>query len=466
MKRNTLRKLVFLFFLIASVATQAQEFTVDGVIYCIDNSQEVWINGYTEDIPQHLIIPEIVNNGDASYHVTAINAGSFENCKELVSITIPNNIIELEGYTFEDCINLSSVTLPDKLTKIHGGAFMNCKNLTSITIPSSVTEIGTEAFWGTGLTSINIPNNVSSVIPGAFSGCRKLETIMVESGNKVYDSRNNCNAIIETESNKLITGCQNTIIPNGVTCIEQYAFCDCSNLNRIIIPSSVNNIMSAAFFNCYGLTSIQVESGNKVYDSRNNCNAIIETKTSSLILGCPTTIIPNSVKNIGTYAFANYSDITSISIPNSVKLIYYSAFSGCRSLQSIVLPQNLGLIANSAFTGCSGIKDVYCYAEDAPQTNITFYNHAFSESSYTEARLHVPASSIEKYRNASVWNEFKEIVALTDNDPTPTGVKHIHSDNMIKKRYYSLDGKNYTKPQRGLNIIHQSNGTNKKLIMK
>lgn len=128
--------------------------------------------------------------------------------------------------------------------------FHGCK-FTSILISTSVTRIKSEAFYGcTGLTSITIPNSVTSIGRRAFRYCSNLSSIIIESGNKRYDSRNSCNAIVETSSNRLITGCKNTTIPNSVTSIGSEAFRGCNGLISITIPDSVTSIGSEAFSDC------------------------------------------------------------------------------------------------------------------------------------------------------------------------------------------------------------------------
>ena len=237
--------------------------------------------------------------------------------------------------------------------------FVSCPNNYKghYTIQEGVTCIGEEAFYKcSGLTSITIPNSVTIIGEDAFRGCSGLTSIIVESGNTTYDSRNGCNAIIETATNTLVVGCQSTIIPNSATSIGWAAFAYCSGLTSVTIPNSVTSIGGWTFSNCSDLTSIVVESGNTTYDSRNGCNAIIETATNTLVVGCQSTIIPNSVTSIGDGAFEGCSGLTSVTIGNSVTSIGENAFDECDALQTIFVP--LGQKARFAAMGLPAAKIV------------------------------------------------------------------------------------------------------------
>ena len=383
--------------------------------------------------------------------LTSIRDHAFSECTGLTSITIPNSVTTIGTGAFDGCTGLTSITIPNSVTTIGSGAFNGCTGLTSITIPNSVTTIEPIAFSGcTGLTSITIPNSVKTLEGNPFSNCSGLVSLTVSPENTVYDSRGNCNAIIETASNTLISGCKNTIIPNSVTSIGDYAFNGCTGLTSITIPNSVTTIGSCAFSGCtgltsitipnsvtsiggyafsectgltsitipnsvttigkyafsectgltsitipnsvttigeyaffgctgltsitipnsvtsigsnpfaycYGLDSLTVSSENIVYDSRNNCNAIIETASNTLISGCKNTIIPNSVTTIGPAAFEGCTGLKTINIPNSVTTIGLAAFYRCTSLKSISIPNHVTEIEASTFRGCTSLTSV------------------------------------------------------------------------------------------------------------
>ncbi len=262
-------------------------------------------SSYYDEYFGDVVIPSSVVYQGNTYSVTSIGNGAFYNCSGLTSVTIPNSVTSIGNYAFLNCTSLTSVTIPNSVTSIGSEAFSYCRGLTSVTIPNSVTSIGCEAFDGCkGLTSVTIPNSVTSIGDNAFCCCSGLTSVT---------------------------------IPNSVTSIGITAFGGCSGLTSVTIPNSVTSIGSYAFSDCSGLTSIKVESGNEKYDSRNNSNAIIETSSNTLIVGCKNTIIPNSVTSIGSYAFSGCSGLTSVTIPSNVTTIGNYAFSGCNNLKYICL---------------------------------------------------------------------------------------------------------------------------------
>ena len=192
------------------------------------------------------------------------------------------------------------------LTGFDDDAFNGCSGLTSFTIPSNITSIGRRAFEScSSLTSITIPESVTDIYYHAFSYCTGITSITVDPGNGVYDSRYDCNAIIKTTANQLVAGCKNTIIPDNVTRIGNYAFCGCSGLTSITIPESVTAIGNSAFYDCSNLTSIT---------------------------------IPNSVTSIEAAAFSGCNSLTSVTVEMSTPLVINENVFSNRANATLYVP--------------------------------------------------------------------------------------------------------------------------------
>ncbi len=390
--------------------------------------------------------------------VTSMGDYAFAWCKDLKSATLPNGVTSLGDFAFFHCESLENISIPNSIINIGEAALDYCDNLKvneddnalylgnnenkylvlivvkddsitkfeiksntkiifalafsycdikTITIPNSVVSIDSSAFWGCSyLTNITIPKSVTNIASSAFKDCSSLESITVENGNKVYHSKDNC--LIETATNTLVTGCKNSIIPNYVTRIGDYAFEGCRSLENLIIPNSVTSIGHRTFKNCNKLKYNEYDNALYLGNNENKYLALINTKDNNIISceinsktkviyesafsGCRslTSInIPNSVTSIGGDAFSAYSSLESITvesgntlyhskdnclietatntlirgcknsvIPNYVTNIGADAFSGCSDLTSITIPNSVTSIGIQAFYGCSSIRSI------------------------------------------------------------------------------------------------------------
>ena len=198
--------------------------------------------------------------------------------------------------------------------------------ITEVVIEDGVTSIGARAFFLCGdLNSISIPASVRSIGEDAIYCCSALESLT---------------------------------IPEGVESIGKTAFYGCRAMKNVTVPASVKSIGIAAFSCCSGLESLSVAAGNTVYDSRDNCNAIIETATDTLIIGSGLTVIPDGVVSIGTQAFSVCDSLTEIVIPASVTSIGETAFYSCSNLGEIIFEGSVASIGKSAFESCSSLNGV------------------------------------------------------------------------------------------------------------
>lgn len=342
----------------------------------------------------NLIIPDTVAYNGIDYSVTKINYGAFYNHVGITSVSLPSTITEIDHVAFCECRNITSVVFPNSITTIGQWAFGDCLGLTSLQIPSSVTSIG----------------------EGAFGGCVNLTSISVQNGNTVYDSRNNCNAIIKTSHDQLIQGCKNTVIPGTVYEIGSNAFRDVTDLLSITIPASVYQIASSAFRGCSGLLSINVLSENPWYDSRNNCKAIIRTENNSLVLGCVNTVIPPTVTSIGNYAFYGCTGLQTISLPDSITSISDYAFDLCDNLNTITIPSGVVYIGIRALYSCDTI---YMQPDSAPQI---VGNMPFDTNVY----ISLPCGADDSYYdNSRGWQRYQSNI----HESTVQGINVTLTEN-------------------------------------
>ena len=273
-----------------------------------------------------------------SGHATVVHPGTGSSYDNYVSY-VSGDLVIPDSVYYQGCFF--------SVSSIGNAAFYNCSGLTSVTIPNSVTSVGGGAFYGcSGLTSPVYSNTLFVYMPTSYSGSYTIPSgITTICGHAFYG----CTALTSV------------IIPNSVTSIADYAFNGCSGLTSVNIGSGVTSIGNNAFYNCIGLISMIIADNNTVYDSRDNCNAIIETSTNKLIMGFQSTIIPNSIASIGSCAFNNCGGLTAVTIPNSVISIGNRAFSGCGDLTSVVFNARncsyVGYLDSGAFYGCDNITN-------------------------------------------------------------------------------------------------------------
>lgn len=333
--------------------------------------------------------------------VTSIDRMAFQNCTSITSITILKGVINIatppsksEG-VFQGCTSLASVTICCART---WSCFSGLESIKELILEEGVTTIDYEAFKNcTGLTDITIPSSITSIGENAFSNTAWYNN---HSDGVLYLD----NWLIGYKGEEV----GDHIIPEGTKGIADFAFRYCSSLTSISIPSSLTIIGSYPFLSCAGIASMSVDEGNKMYDSRNNCNAIILTAENKLLFGCNNTVIPTGVTSIGDNAFNGCTGLTSMNIPEGVESIGISAFTMCNSLTSVIIPSTVTSFGNWCFS-CNNLSSVTSLIQEPFPIKSVFMN-----STYENGTLYVPYGTKAKYEATDGWKNFTNIVEMED----------------------------------------------------
>ena len=317
-----------------------------------------------------------------SDNVTSIGGGAFWSCSGLNSINIPNKVQKIGQHMFSGCSSLKNITIPDSVTSIEYAAFENCTGLTSIVIPKSVVKIGERVFSGcNNLVEMAVPF-VGVLGYNAVFGYLFDYSIVEEPGytyqytdgydtDYYYDIPSSLKSVTITGGDVPhyafynCTGLTSITISDNVTSIGANAFYNCTGLTSITISDNVTSIGYNAFYNCIGLTSIKIP--DKTRDFSDNTfegcvNIMSATMPTEAVSYIPKTnlrtVVITSGTSIGSDAFKNCTELTSITLPESITSIGSSAFEGCCELKSIKIPSNVTSIGEWAFYDCSKLEEI------------------------------------------------------------------------------------------------------------
>ena len=358
--------------------------------------------------------------------------------------------------------------------KISANGFRSLTFFSSVRMEEGVEAIGDSAFYGCSrLMSVNIPATVNKISASMVQYCKQLRTIMVDDGNERYDSREGCNAVVQKEGNRLIIGCNGTIIPkvriidrdafkycqelsvanipegveqimsrafmgcynlcqlslpSSLKSIGDDAFKDCKRLSEVLIPANVVNIPYNPFTGCISLNHIEVSPQNSKYTSLDGANAIIETITSTVVSGCISTRIDTKIKVIGSYAFAGAVVSETINLPFTITKIADHAFESTVGLMELTIPSSVEYIGKYAFADCATLKRAKVYAQINELREGTFYECTrLQDISLPESLKIISSKSIAKCISLHQLDVPKSVKYIDNDAFESTPVLQLHT---------------------------------------
>ncbi|MCQ2343010.1 MAG: leucine-rich repeat domain-containing protein [Paludibacteraceae bacterium] len=311
------KTLFILLALTCTLTVNALTVTVDELQYRINISRRT--ASVVEGTPTDIIsasIPAVLLIDGTKFQVTSIGRAAFAECTILEQIHLPEGLLVIGESAFEDCVALKHLEIPSTVEKIGDHAFWGCELLEEIELPAHLKEIGAEVFGSCAFKSLHIPAEVSFIGEHVAVTCPNLCTFTVDPKNKNFDARNNCNALIHTPSKTLICGCASSTIPEGIVCIQNYAFEGCWDMASVELPKGLKQIGEGAFKDCFRLAMVNIPAevtaiGKSAFEG---CNALRQMT------------LPEGLVILGDRAFRNCCHITDTKVPQSVTIMGEKVF--------------------------------------------------------------------------------------------------------------------------------------------
>lgn len=373
---NVMRKIILSVLLptLLPLGALAQDFEVDGLLYnkTSDTTVEVTTRSTSETTRSiyegDIVVPETITADGKDYQVTGVGERAFSS-SEVTSVALPNCVKYIAGMAFSGA-GIKEIKLPAQLEKIDEMAFSACK-LESVALPEGLLSIGYQAFGGTPLKEVVIPSTVKEMGVSPFYYCG-------------------------------------------------YSYKD---------------------YKSYGLATLKVAEGNPYFDSRNDCNAIIETATGKLIQATATTMIPEDVETIGSCAFA-----------------------GLRGMETLYLPASVKTLEMHCLDGCLDLTDLYMACQEVPANKGPLCE--LDGLRFDKIVVHVPTGCKDMYAANATWSLMKDIVEFDPAQGNPTAIAAPAAGVKDAQQRFAIDGKQTHATRRGIAIVRQKDGSTRKILVR
>ncbi|MBQ9834362.1 MAG: leucine-rich repeat protein [Bacilli bacterium] len=449
---------------VKKITALSNSLKISGYYIFADNSSLVEVAGTIESLGTYTFDDNIsLQKVTLSDNITELPNGAFYHCSNLENINIPSKLVSIGDSVFTGDFKLNNITLPEGLKTIGNYAFWYT-NIENITLPDSLEQIGERAFSDSNIRNLSISKNLTSIGENAFLGCSSLESIVVDEENPVYDSRENCNALIDTETNTLLKGISSTKIPNTITKIGDNAYSYDLRIEEIEIPNNIIEIGNSAFYDCNYLTKIKIPRSVQIIGNYALLNHPAERQDMDF-QQIPLTVLTYNDAYAKTYAVANeinYETLDYTAVIVQVSKREYQAFDKVNNnedITNVMLQYNIGKTTDSSYRESRIFKDVsdginvnYINNNDSFRYGDAYYivsgKDMYGESFEKQVTVTIskanPKYTIPTNLRANLNQKLSEIIL-------PEGFEWMNPDEIVeeegniifKAKYTPSDAENY-----------------------
>ncbi|MBR1544247.1 MAG: leucine-rich repeat domain-containing protein [Muribaculaceae bacterium] len=359
-----------------AAAAVGEAFDVNGVRYTVTGTNTVKAGKISDKKKPKgkLEIPSKVQNGGLEYTVNEIGGWGFFGSNELTELVLPESIEQIGYFAFSNCEGLKKAVVKCGKASIKDALFSGCKSLTDVSLAEGLTSLGDRSLEETPITEVKLPSTLKVISGSMFNGCKSLKRVAIPDGVVKIDhyAFAMCDSLeevvlpksLEVIGKNAFSGCKQLnelVLPEGLKRIDGDAFSRCDKFEKLRLPASLDEVNGNPFMYCNSLKKLEISEGNPNF--KMDGGVVLTGDGTKVVFSLRFAeigdyVVPETVTTIGSYAFYNNQNLTSVKMGKNVKYIHGAAFHDCGNLSKVEMAEGLEEIGDKAFYSCRSLTSV------------------------------------------------------------------------------------------------------------